>query len=204
MDCYYKYRDAFLRACKNGDFKIMKTISEKCHGYVRFYCPKTGENGIHKCARNLDSVSSLTIAEYILSRWKYAAFAKHKTNSTYHYTPLILATHLQSEHLVRKLSKNIYPLNSTTSKEICMSEIEIYPPGSTALHIAILSENIQIITLLLSAGALFCKADQNGETVLELAQKAKNARRIMPLFGLPINNYAFTLVDTGQFTAKKR
>ena len=118
------------------------------------------------------------------------------------YTPLMLATYLQNEHMVRTLLIKSQ-LDMRTSKEICMSDTDIYPSGSTALHIAMLSENIQLINLLLSAGASFWIANQNGDTAVELPQKAKNAREIMSMFCLPTKNYAFHLIHSGTFTEKK-
>ena len=86
---------------------------------------------------------------------------------------------------------------------MCLSDDTVYPPGTTALHIAILSENIQIINLLLSAGASLWIANQNGETALELAQKAKSAREIMQIFCNPTSYFAsipFRQVDFTETT----
>ena len=200
MDDNDKYRDDFLIACENGDFETIKRIELSGIG-GDFYCPVTGENGLHKCARNRDPESSSKIAEYIQKRGMFSYFASRQTK-TCDYTPLMLATHLQNEHMVRTLLIKSQ-LDMMTSKEMCMSDTDIYPPSSTALHIAMLSENIQIINLLLSAGASFWIANQNGDTALELAQKAKNAREIMSIFYLPTKNYAYHLIHSGTFTEKK-
>ena len=63
-----------------------------------------------------------------------------------------------------------------TKTEIVINETEIYVPFTTALHIAIQSENISIISKLLTAGASFWISNKTGETALELVQNAKNAR----------------------------
>ena len=208
MDDYDKYRDDFLIACENGDFELMKTISEKCDGYFDFECPVTRENGLHKCARNRDAESCSNIVEYILHRWKVNIYHRKDvpsiliTKPTCDYTPLMLATHFQNEIFVRKLVNGPF-IDFKTSEEMRISDTNIYPPGSTALHIAILSGNIQIINLFLSAGVSFWIANQNGETALELAQKAKNAREIMPVLCSPTKNYAFTLVNSKIFPTKK-
>ena len=69
MDDYGEYRDNFLVACSNGDFEQVTNISKKCDGYVKFCCPVTRENGLHKCARNLEKQeASLQIAEYTKQR----------------------------------------------------------------------------------------------------------------------------------------
>ena len=122
------------------------------------------------------------------------------------YTPLILATHLQNEDIVRTLIETCEHKNElldwTKDEEIVISDTERYVPLSTALHVAILSENINIINILLSAGASCWIDNQNGESSLELAQKARNVHDIMSIFCDPLHFHVHSLFKYGNRVSK--
>ena len=176
-----EYRDEFLAACQIGDYENVIRISKQCDGYVSFRCPDTRESGLHKCARNRNQQSSLQIAKYILKHEPALSSCVSKNNCT----PLIIATHFQNEGVVRILLDSIHIsdeeilLDFNTNSEIIIGDTEVYVPLSTALHIAILSQNINIITQLFAAGASFWINDNNGESALEMATQSKLKREIM-------------------------
>ena len=199
---YNSFRDGFLAACQNGDYATMNDISVRCCGHVDFRCPKTGENGLHKCIRSTEQDSSLKIAQYILEKESTQTMSVSNGN----YTPLILATHFQNERMIRTLARNTIEIRKlmdwTTDKEIVIDDNVSYVPFSTALHIAVLSGNINIIKCLLSERASFWLADDDGETALELAQKSKHSREIMPLFCDTKDENAHDLIQRGKRDAK--
>ena len=200
MDKYDEYRDDFLASCSNGDFKKAKEISEKCDGYVAFECPVSRENGLHKCARNCGNKAAiLQIAEYILTQNPKLAWCLSKNNCT----PFIIAVHFQQESFVRVILDNArldhkqLLIDFNTDSELIISDTQVYDSCTTALHIAILSENMQMIKLLLSSGASIWISNKNGDTALELAQKAKHAREMMSIFCDPKNCLAGSLISSG-------
>ena len=111
-----------------------------------------------------------------------------------------------NEDIVRTLIDNTKfktkTLNWTSDKEIIISDTERYVPRSTALHVAILSENINIIKNLLSAAAKFWIANQNGDSALELASKTGNVDEIMSIFCDPFASYAHYLISHGNRDSK--
>ena len=152
MSNFDECRDEFLDACKTGDFKKAKNISETCDGYVQFRCPDTLEKGLHKCARN-SGQESIKIVEYILKQDIKLNSGVSRKNCT----PLTLATHFQIKAIGKALlTSKQHTLcatglftNWTTANEIRINDTEVYPPFSTSLHIAILLGNIKIIGMLL-------------------------------------------------------
>ena len=203
---YSVYRVDFLAACEKGDYNKMKTIADTNKGKVTFHCPITHENGLHKCARNngQEGRSSVKIAKYILAKKEGSALNLRESKGN--YTLLILATHLQNEDMVHELidateitDRNFF--NWSKDKDIVIEDT-IYTPFSTALHVAILSGNINIITILLSHGAAFWITNQNGETALELAQRVNNGKEIMSIFCDPNNQFAHLLISVEEEDAK--
>ena len=89
--------DSFLKACQNGDYRTVRSISERHGGYVQYCCPITLKNGLHKCARNLDHESSVRIAEYILGHVYGTELINEVSKNN--CMPLILAVHFQNKGL---------------------------------------------------------------------------------------------------------
>ena len=201
--------DSFLAACQNGDYRTVRNITERHGGYVQYCCPITFENGLHKCARNLNQESSVRIAEYILGR-VYGTKLINEV-SKHNCTPLILAVHFQNEGFVHciinaynKVHKNDKHglLDFSTDGKILIDDSNMYIPNSTALHIAILSEYVDTIAILLSEGASILKENEQGETALELTQKVKNKHEIMAIFCKSKYEYPHYLIINGYMEVK--